>query len=217
MAVSAELVWRSGDRKRELVEFSQRRRFDRAFRKAFARRFGQVDTVDEDQFINFLDFFVLQERLPDGRTVVEHFVAEHPGLPEEERAMLLGWREVVEGVFRVQRRDRDALVAVNLLDELTYQVRSNRGPSALASMRRGTFLITRLVPIGEEWLLSGASTLLPSANRGEAYRLAAELPQRTRRWCSATRSGWHRAGKAARGAPPLHRLLRLGPGGALRG
>jgi cupin superfamily acireductone dioxygenase involved in methionine salvage len=128
MTVSAELVLRSGDRKGELVEFSRRRRFDRAFREAFACRFGEVDTVDEERFINFLDFFVLQHRLPDGRTVVEHFVAEHPELPEEARAMLLGWRDVVEGIFRVQRRDRDALVTVNVVDELTYRVRSNRGP-----------------------------------------------------------------------------------------
>jgi hypothetical protein len=175
MVVSAELVWRSGDRKRELVEFSRRRRFDGAFRQAFERRFGEAATVDEEQFINFLDFFVLQQRLPDGRTVAEHFVAEHPGLSEEERAMLLGWRDVVEGIFRVQRRDGDALIAVNPVDELTYRVRSNRGPATLASMRRGTFLIARLVPIGEEWLLSGASTVLPAASRDEAYRLAAEL------------------------------------------
>jgi len=178
MVVSAELVWRSGERKGELVEFARERRFDRAFRQAFERRFGEAPEVDEEQFINFLDFFVLQHRLPDGRTVVEHFVAEHPQLPEEERAMLLGWREVVEGIFRVQRRDGDALVAVNLVDELTYRVRSNRGPTALASMRRGMFVIARLVPIGQEWLLSGASTIWPAANRGEAYRLAAELAAR---------------------------------------
>jgi hypothetical protein len=175
MVVSAELVWRSGERKGELVEFARRPRFEVAFREAFERRFGEAPAVDQEQFINFLDFFVLQLRLPDGRTVVEHFVAEHPQLPEEERAMLLGWREVVEGIFRVQRRDRDALVAVNLVDELTYRVRSNRGPAALASMRRGMFVIARLVPIGQEWLLSGASRVLPAASRDEAYRLAAEL------------------------------------------
>src|SRR5262245_28506822 len=165
MVVSAELVWRSGDRKRELVEFSSGLRFEGAFQEAFQRRFGETTEVDEEQFINFLDFFVLQQRLPDGRTVVEHFVAEHPQLPEEERAMLLGWRDVVEGIFQVQRRDGDARIAVNLVDELTYRVRSNRGPAALASMRRGTFLIARLVPIGEEWLLSGASRVLPKASR----------------------------------------------------
>jgi len=40
------------------------------------------------------------------------------------------------------------------------------------------FVIARLVPIGQEWLLSGASTIWPAANRGEAYRLAAELAAR---------------------------------------
>jgi hypothetical protein len=83
--------------------------------------------------------------------------------------MLLGWREVVEGIFRVQRRDRDALVAVNLVDELTYRVRSNRGPAALASMRRGMFLIARLVPIGEEWLLSGRSAATSSLSSARIW------------------------------------------------
>jgi hypothetical protein len=171
-------VWRSGDRKRELVDFSGGPRFQGAFREAFQHRFSEATAVGEEQFINFLDFFVLQHRLPDRSTVVERFVAEHPQLPEEERAMLLGWQDVVEGVFQVGRRDRDGLVAVNLVDDLTYRVRSNQGPASLDSMRRGMFLITRLVPIGEDWLLSGASTVLPKASRGEAYRLAAELAAR---------------------------------------
>src|SRR6266567_6549545 len=38
MVVSAELVWRSGDRKGELVEFARGRRFGGAFWAAFARR-----------------------------------------------------------------------------------------------------------------------------------------------------------------------------------
>ena len=51
--------------------------------------------------------------------MVERFVAA-PGLfPEHERELLLGWRNVVEGIFEVQGRDGDALVAENLVDELT--------------------------------------------------------------------------------------------------
>src|SRR6266508_3816956 len=68
--------------------------------------------VDEEQFINSLDWFVLQHRLPDGQTVVERFVAARQDLSDEERAMLLGWRDVVEGIFEVQRRDGEALIVV---------------------------------------------------------------------------------------------------------
>jgi hypothetical protein len=57
--------------------------------------------------------------------VVERFVASRADLPEHERELLLGWRNVVEGTFEVQCRDGDALVTENLVDELTYRVHSN--------------------------------------------------------------------------------------------
>jgi hypothetical protein len=50
-------------------------------------------------------------------------------LPEHERELLLGWRDVVEGIFEVHGRDGDALIVENLVDELTYRVSSNMGLS----------------------------------------------------------------------------------------
>lgn len=178
MRASSGLVERSGDLKRALLDFAGRHRFARPFRQAVERRFGGEVAVDDAQFANFLDAFVLQHRLPDGRTVVEHFAEEHPGLSEEERTLLLGWREVVEGIFEVRQREGEALVVVNLLDELTYRVRSNMGPAVLRRMRPHSFLIARLVPVADQWLLSGVSSVLPAASRAEAYRLAAQLAAR---------------------------------------
>jgi len=170
-----DLLQRSGPLKAALVAFGQSQRFAGEFRSAYADRFGTARPTSEVDYINFLDRFVLEHRTRDGRTIVEQFVGSRPDLPEAERAMLLCWARVVEGIFEVERHDGDTAIMVNLVDELTYRVRSNRGPAALASMRRGMFLIARLVPIGEEWLLSGASMVLPAASRNEAYRLAAEL------------------------------------------
>jgi hypothetical protein len=112
--------------------------------------------------------------MSDGRTVVDHFVDAHPELPEPERAMLLGWRDVVEGVFAVQRRG-DALEAVSLVDELSYRVHSNTGPGVFSVTPPGSFFLGRLVPVGGEWLLSGSMSLLPSSAREQAIELAAEL------------------------------------------
>lgn len=178
MSASSGLVRRSGDLKGELVDFAQGSRFAGSFRQALMERFGGTTEVDEEQFINFLDWFVLQHRLPDGRTVVERFVAVRPDLSDGERAMLLGWRDVVEGIFEVQRRDGEALVTVNLVDELPYRVRSNLGPAVFSRMPRRSFLVTRLVPIGDEWLLSGATSVLPAASSAEARRVAAEIAVR---------------------------------------
>ena len=58
------------------------------------------------------DHFILQRRLTDGRTVVDHFVSAHPHLPEADRQMLLGWRDVVEGIFEIRKRKGDTVTAV---------------------------------------------------------------------------------------------------------
>ena len=66
------------------------------------------------------DCFVLEHRLVNGRTVVEQFVDARPDLPAGEREMVLGWRDVVQGPFEVQRKDGPALVVASLVDDLTY-------------------------------------------------------------------------------------------------
>jgi len=174
-----DLVERSGDLKRALVEFASGPRFDDAFADALARRHGpDVTELDEGAVANAIDYLALQYRLPDGGTVVERFVAEHPELDEEERALLLGWGDVVEGIFEVGRPDGEALALVNLVDELTYRVRSNMGRAVFARMRPRSFLITRLVPVGDEWLMSGIAHTLPASARGTAFGVAAELAAR---------------------------------------
>jgi len=81
-----DLVERSGDLKRALVKFASAPRFDDAFEDALARRHGpDVTELDEGTVANVIDYLALQYRLPDGDTVVERFVAEHPELTQEER------------------------------------------------------------------------------------------------------------------------------------
>ena len=79
----------------------------------------------------------LQHRLPNGKTVVDQFVAGRPDLTAADREMLLGWRDPVEGIFEIRRKDRDALILLNLLDDLEYRVYSNMGPAALPSAAQG--------------------------------------------------------------------------------
>lgn len=175
MVANPDLIERSGDLKRELLDFAETSRFRREMKRAFEQRFGKVGARDEGELGNFLDYFALQHRHEDGRTVVDHFVAKHRELPDAERQMLLGWRDVVEGIFTVQRRDGDALIVANLVDELTYRVRSNMGPAVFAQMPAGSFINARLVPIGDEWLISGYSRLISASRRADAYRAAAKL------------------------------------------
>ena len=174
------LVRRSADLKGELLAFSRGRRFDRALSQALTDRFGRVVVAEEAELINFFDHFILQHRMSDGRTVVERFVRARGDLPRAERDMLLRWRDVVEGIFEVERIDGDVLVAVNLIDDLTYRIRTNMRPALFERTPPGHFLIARVVPILDDWLLSGSLATFPAedADRlcGVAAKTALEHP-----------------------------------------
>jgi hypothetical protein len=180
----AGLLEHSSELKRQLVEFACSRRFARQLDEAVSEGIGGT-VADEGEFANLLDRFIFQQPLADGRTVVEVFVAEHPELTGADCELLLGWRDVVEGVFEIRERAEDAIIATRLADGTTYRIRANAGPAALAPMRPGCFMTARIVPAGDDWMLSGAQQLFPASEREAMLRLAAELatghPQRHRR------------------------------------
>ncbi len=186
------------DLKRRLVEFARSRRFSHQFDQALSAG-SRGRAVDESEFINIIDHFILQRPLPGGRTVVETFVSAHPKLAEADRQMLLGWRDVVEGVFEIRERDSEAIIAVNLIDELTYRVYSNAGPAALAPMKPGCFMIARVVPISIGWMLSGTQQTLDASQRAGVFQVAAELaaknPRLVFRNPAKVTQGWELARK----------------------
>jgi hypothetical protein len=174
----ASLLDRSAELKREMLEFSWQPRFDRERREVLGDHFRDRFVADEPELITALDYFLLQHELRSGKTVVELFVASRPDLPEGERELLLGWRDVVGGIFEVQGRDGDALVTENLVDELTYRVHSNMGPGIFRPLEPGSFMIGRLVPVGPEWLMSGTFAWYPKSDRAAIHRTAYEMTMR---------------------------------------
>jgi hypothetical protein len=170
----ASLLEHCSDLKRQLIEFACSERFSRQLDKAVNEGIGGTVT-DEGEFANLLDRFILQQPLAGGPTVVEVFVAKHPELTDADRQMLLGWREVVEGIFEIRERAGDAITATNLIDEVTYRIRANAGPDALTPMRPGCFMTARIVPVADGWMLSGAQRLFAASQRAAILRLATEL------------------------------------------
>jgi hypothetical protein len=73
MAVDAALLDRAGELKRELVAFSQQLRYDRAFSEVLAQHGDGSGTLDEHRLMMLWDYFVLEHRLRNGRTIVEQF------------------------------------------------------------------------------------------------------------------------------------------------
>jgi hypothetical protein len=174
MVSTADLVARASDLKRDLVLYAQEPRYHRAFQEALHAQ--HLDSgADERQRIMFLDYFALQHTFGNGKTVAEQFVASRPDLTEDEQRMVLGWREVIEGIFEVEGRDDEALLVKDLTDKAAYRVRSNRGQEVFDAVPDRSFLIARLIPVGDEWLISGATAVVPESEREDMYRRAGQL------------------------------------------
>jgi hypothetical protein len=169
-----QLVDRAGDLKGALLEFGTSPRFNREFSALIERQFPDGLVTDEAEFTAVTDRFLLQHRLPAGNTIVEEFVSAHPELPDADRDMLLSWRDVVEGIFEVNDKERDAVMLVNVLDELTYRTKSNMGGQAFRPLKKGAFIIGRLVPLREDWLVSGHMSVYPAKERDKILAIAAE-------------------------------------------
>lgn len=194
-----ELIARAADLKGELVAFAQSPRFAR---RLGARLFDAADRLghlDEARAVLIIDHFALQHRLSDGRTVVERFVSQRrPQLADDEQKMMLGWRDVVEGCFEVRRFDSDAVELHNLLDDLVYRVYSNMGRRAFVTLRKGMFVMGRIVPVhpaaADAWLVSGHFVAVPKTARREIAQTAAQEvtahPELLRRNPVMLRRGW---------------------------
>lgn len=165
---------RAAELKGMLLEFAKSSRFDREFDALLDREFPGRIVTDENRFILLLDHFALQHRLPSGTTVVDSLVASHRELDQTDKEILLGWKDVVEGVFEVRAKDDDAVVLFNHIDELTYRTRSNMGRTVFKSVKRGMFVIVRLVPLGEDWLVSGNLSVFRREDRDRMLVAAAE-------------------------------------------
>jgi hypothetical protein len=136
------------------------------------------DVLDEGDAAGLVDRFALQHRLPNGKTVIDQFLASRPDLSAADRDTMRGWRDPVEGVFEIRGKDQTAIVLLNLLDDLEYRTYSNMGPAAFRRLPKGGFVYARLVPIGPvagAWLVSGYMTAFPKSGAAQIAQVALQL------------------------------------------
>jgi hypothetical protein len=202
-----DLIERNAELKRELLDFAYSPRFSRHLSRLMLEAAGPDGAVDEGLAIATMDHFASQHRLPDGKTVLDKFLAGRRDLSAADRAMLSGWRDPVEGFFENLRMDRDAVIALNLLDDLEYRVYSNMGPATLRRIPKGGFVFAKIVPVHPAvpgaWLISGMMQSFRKSDGPHVARLAlkvaTERPELVFRNPEKITQGWEmmRAQRAA--------------------
>ena len=175
------LIERSAELKRALVGFALSSRMERHLERFMAEGTGLDEVVIEDEAIDAIDRFALLYSLPNGKTVLDSFLASWPDLSTADRQMLRGWRDAVDGIFEIRRRDGDSLILLNLIDDLEYRTYSNMGPAAFRPLPRHGFVYARLVPIGpvpDAWLVSGSMRACRKSDAAQIGEVALELATR---------------------------------------
>lgn len=107
--------------------------------------------------INFLDWFLLEREARNGKTPIELFLDRHP-FPEDIKKEVRGWRNPIHGVFRIVKKRGHYL---QLYDEIDGRF-IHAGITAkrpIGKFDGGDYLITRLTPWRDFYLLSGAQML----------------------------------------------------------
>ncbi|MGH3966390.1 MAG: hypothetical protein ACRDRY_24620 [Pseudonocardiaceae bacterium] len=170
-----DLMERAGDLKGELVNFAMSGRFSPALRSLILDTFPDGIVDDEAIFASVIEDFLFGHRRAGDDRVVERFVAERADLPEQDKALLLGWRDNVQGMFEIgEPYGHDGVIAFNHIDELTYRVRSNMGPEGVEPLTPGTIMIGGIVPVGDDWMISGTPMAFPA---DQAEQVLAGLPE----------------------------------------
>ena len=202
----ASLIERSAELKRALVDFALSPRMERHLERFMLESAGPHEVLIEDEAIDAIDRFALLYCLPNGKTVLDQFLASWPDLSAADRDLLRSWRDPVDGIFEIRRRDGDSLILLNLVDDLEYRTYSNMGPAAFRPLPKQGFVYARLVPVRpapEAWLVSGSMRAYRKSDAAQvaqaALELATRLPELVHRNPGKVEQAWQqmRADRAA--------------------
>ena len=171
----ASLLERCSELKRQLVEFACSPRFSGQLDQAL-KEHATGPAASEADVTNVVDHFILQQPLADGRTVAE--VLSLRSIPispmTTARCCKAGARWWPASLRSVSRPGTRSPPPASVMTGPTGSG-PTPGLQSLAPMRPGCFMTARIVPVGDDWMLSGAQQLYAASERPAMLRLAAEL------------------------------------------
>lgn len=164
-----ELI-RASELKSQLIEFAYSQRFkelhDKVLNTVFADmknyESGKIETVKVDQltpeeYFNFLDWFALELKHTDGRSILDYFMDEYRDrLSAEDLAAVDRWRNVFESTFKIKSVLEDGFHALNLFNLKEYIIKPTVSIEELKTIEKNSFINARVVPYKNYHIFSGA-------------------------------------------------------------
>lgn len=172
------LIERATRLKQRLVEF--------VTRGPMADRHGEVldeqgvESLTFQEFIDFTDWFIFEWESDDGETVLDEFADSADDLDETDLEIVDGWQEAITDLFDVVDVRPDCFMIADVEGNRFCAVPTGVAMEEMA-IEPGMSVSTRIVPVGEIYLLSGIQEFYKS--RDEATRmLVEEMEDEIDRW-----------------------------------
>lgn len=177
---SREQLERIGDIKGVLIEFTRNPEFEEDFNMAKLEYFKEEKEpgdMEKEKWISFLDWYTLEWQSEVESTFPDRFVETHGDLMSRDvREMILGWRDVVDGIFEVKGQRSDRYHMKNLINEREYMVYPTASMTDASLFEIGNFINARITPVGDFHTFSGVVAKIPcdgsDKERGDIYRFA---------------------------------------------
>ena len=173
------ILQRAGELKHKLIEFSGKNLFNQERNKAWLKYFGPITDISMDQegkYINFLDYFILEWKLSNGDTIADCFTKENKKLIDEEKNIINNWKKVFSGIFQVKKILTDGFILINLIDNTEYTVKSTTSLDPM--IKKSDFLLSRILPLENYYIFSGATSCIPAKNKVQIYQLVTDFLKR---------------------------------------
>ncbi len=171
----SEILKKAAELKSKLVDFAHSAQFNKEFKKAIKKKFGDPAVFEaEEEFVDFVDWFMLEKRFKDGETVLEKFIKTDTNLTEKEKEILLGWKKTKSLLFTVQKKLRDGFILVDVIEGKEYLVKPTAKKPRL-KVRKGDYLFSRIVPLEDYYTFSGVSRVISKKDFERANLTAKNL------------------------------------------
>lgn len=146
--------------KRELSEFVTSGPLKQEYEDQLKLFFSFSDKEDEQETDSVMDYFLFEWIDENGDGVIEHFIASHPDLSDDDQQVLLDWTDSVNTVFEIKALGKNSLRLheVDTGDEFPVVTLK---PLDETPFKRGQFIAARLLPLDNHFIFSGLQFIIP--------------------------------------------------------
>jgi hypothetical protein len=152
----------------QLVEFVTTGPLHGEFEQQRTLYFNEFDKPDDNDWEGVLDWFIFEWFDDGGASVIDHFLSANPRLTQDEQDILNEWQDTLNSVFQVRAISKDSLRLKDLDSGYNFDVCLIR-PDSYKLFTKGQYVVTRLLPVGNDLLLSGVQYIMPDRESAVAW------------------------------------------------